>query len=250
MLEIITITKDDYDAICQTVSSTRELRLRDVEQTVVDGSRQEVSDRIAQFLADEVNVRHVRQEPCGIASAFNAGLGGCRSEWVWFLNGGDLVHPGLDAPLLVSILKSSRSDAIIFDMEMMQTAARTRHPPLWGVWPPLYWVPHPSTLVRRRLFEMHGEFDPDFRIAMDGEMWVRLFSKETLVDLISIPISVYDQNGVSNTHLAQVQREADMIVNRSFPLLFRIWLERGSYLFKAVRRRFFRRRVHSRSNPR
>lgn len=240
MLEIITITKDDYDAIYTTVSSTRELRLRNgVVQTVIDGSQQELSDSITKFVANEVNVKYFRQDPCGIASAFNVGLRGCSSEWVWFLNGGDRVHPEMDSCLLMSILKKSRSEVIIFDMEMMQSGNKTRHPPLWGLWPPLYWVPHPSTLIKRELFEKYGSFNPDFKIAMDGELWIRLFSKDTVVDMLSIPISLYDQHGVSSTDIAKVNTEADKIILNSFSLLLRIWLDRGFYLFKVLKRYFF-----------
>jgi hypothetical protein len=193
---------------------------------------------VQELVTAEDNIDYIWQKPSGIAAAFNLGVNSANSEWLWFLNGGDEVHPEADTGLLINLLGKARSDVIIFDIEMMQSGNKTSHPPLWALWPPLFWVPHPSTLLRRCLFDKYGRFNQEYDIAMDGELWIRFFSKEIVIDMLSMPLSLYGQNGVSNTDISKVDREANRIIVNNFRSLFEIWARGGLYLFKAIKKHF------------
>lgn len=236
-LNIITITKDDLDGVVATVKSTKVLRDKsDVRQIVVDSSADPVSGKLHEGLAGEQNVEYFWQKPCGIAAAFNKGVEALDSEWVWFLNGKDEVHPELDSKLLLQILNSSRADVVIFQIEYLDSKVPPRRrPPLWSLWPPMYpnWVPHPATFIRTRLFEQYGVFDTDFKIAMDADWWMRVFSKNVTVDMISIPVTLYDLNGVSATNYVQTDKEARRIIRKNFGMLVNKWLNRGVHLIRA-----------------
>lgn len=240
ILDIITVTKDDLEGIAATIASTRKLRnCPGVRQIIIDGSGAELQGKIKGLLAGEESLQYHWQQPGGIAQAFNHGVGSARGSWVWFLNGGDQAHPDLEGRFLLQVLEMSQALIIIGDIIYQPSGRRYRHPPLTALWPPLYWVPHPSTLMKRELFERYGLFDPDFKIAMDGELWVRFFSKEMVIDLLSIPLCLYDENGVSNTDISAVNREADRIIVKNFSMLFKIWLRSGNYLYQALKRRLF-----------
>jgi hypothetical protein len=238
ILDIITITKDDPDGVASSISSTERLRsFSGVRQIVIDSSSQPVADEIKNRLSKEINVDYVWQEPCGIAKAFNLGISQSKSEWIWFLNGRDEVHPKLNADLLLQILNASQSELIIFEMEWMQSGLRQIHPPIWALWPPIYgnWVPHPATLIKTRLFEQYGVFNPDYKIAMDGDLWFRLFSKDITVDMLSIPVVLYDQTGLSSTESVETGKEAKKLILDNLGMLIKMWLLRGLHLYKALR---------------
>ncbi|WP_026840429.1 glycosyltransferase [Citrifermentans bremense] len=236
-LTIITVTKDDLCGVAATLESAKRLRaLPGVSHLIVDGSSASVRDAVQAKAARE-SVEYLWCEPEGIGSAFNRGIDNSDSDWIWFLNGRDEVHPDLDAELFLRILEGTRAEAVIFELSLMQSGERHAHPPLSGVWPPLYWVPHPATLLRRSLFQRYGRFDQGYRIAMDGELWVRFFSKDLPVDLVSIPICLFDQNGISATDRVTVEREADRIILANFRLLLKLWLLKGRFLCTALRRR-------------
>lgn len=238
-LDIITVTKDDLEGVAATILSTRKLRsCPGVRQIIVDGSGEPAQKKVQELLIGEENIDCISQEPSGIVNAFNLGIRSSNAEWVWFLNGRDKTHPDLDAHFLLQILNASQAEIILCEIELMQSGLRLKHPPLWDLWPPLYWVPHPATLIKRNLFDKYGFFSQEFKIAMDGELWIRFFTKDIVIDMLSIPISLYDQNGVSSTDVVKVEREADKIIINNFALLFKIWLQQGFYLFKAMKRHF------------
>jgi glycosyltransferase involved in cell wall biosynthesis len=185
---------------------------------------------------DEPYVDYVWQEPEGIARAFNLGLDHVSDGFVWFLNGRDEVHPNLNIQLFMQLLGSSKGDILVFELEFMATGDRYKRPQLWSLWPPIFWMPHPATLVQRKLFDRYGCFKTDFSIAIDGELWMRFLSNEIGVDLISIPISCFDQSGVSSTNTEQMYRDIDKVIQCNFRILFRIWLRQGLYLYQSLQR--------------
>lgn len=237
ILDIITITKDDPDGLASSISSTKKLRsLPGIRQIVIDSSSQPVADEIKTRLCKEKNVDYVWQEPSGIAKAFNLGISQSKSEWIWFLNGRDEVHPKLNADLLLQILNVSQAELIIFEMEWMQSSLRQIHPPIWALWPPIYgnWVPHPATLIKAGLFEQYGVFNPDYKIAMDGDLWFRLFSKNITVDMLSVPIVLYDETGISSTAAVETGKEAKKLILDNLGMLIKMWLSRGLHLYRAL----------------
>lgn len=239
ILDIITVTKDDPDGVAATIHSTRKLRAcPGVRQIVIDGSETSAQKKTQELLISEENIDYRLQEPVGIANAFNLGISSSNAEWVWFLNGRDEIHPDLDEHFLLQLLLASKAEVLICEIEYMQSRLRCKHPSLGALWPPLYWVPHPATLIRRELFNRYGLFNPKFKIAMDGDLWVRFFSKNMIIDMLSMPIALFDQNGISGVDIVKVEQEANSIIVNNLNSLFKVWLRQGLYLFKAVKRRF------------
>lgn len=237
-LDIITITKDDLEGVASTIRSTKKLRdFPGVRQIVIDSSNEHISAEIKNLLAIEKNILYFWQEPCGIARAFNLGIEKSNSQWIWFLNGRDEVHPKLNSDFLLQILENSKAKIIIFEMEWMQSGLRHKHPPIWALWPPIYgnWVPHPATIIRTTMFEQYGVFNPDYKIAMDGDLWFRLFSKNIIIDMLSIPITLYDRSGISSTNGLETGKEAKKLILANLGMLVKMWLSRGVHLFKALK---------------
>lgn len=229
VLNIITITKDDFDGVCSTISSTRDLReCFNVQQIVIDSSSEPTATKIKEFISQEKNIRYLWYPTLGISPAFNKGLDSVDADWVWFLNGRDEVCTDLKPAMFLDILSSSFADVLIFELIYMQSRARYVHPPIWKLWPPVqFWVPHPATIIRTDMFKKYGRFSEKYRIAMDGELWFRFFSKGALVDMLSIPVSCYDEGGMSRTQAGQTAREGKQIIAENFFILVRLWLLNG-----------------------
>jgi glycosyltransferase involved in cell wall biosynthesis len=229
MLSIVTVTKDDLDGIVHTVESTRALReQREVEQIIVDGSNQENAERIRKIASEEKGVRYSWQTPSGISSAFNCGLRLSTKEWIWFLNGGDEAHPSLNIPFLLYLLTHSDAQAIIFKVEITPPGIIPRHPPLWKLWPPtsFTFLPQPSTLFRRSVLAELNGFKEEYRIGMDGELWIRLFGsdKSSAPDLVSIPLARFSRGGISEDWL-NLSKEVSQILWRHRALLFKRFVQ-------------------------
>jgi len=167
----------------------------------------------------------------GIADAFNYGLANARGEWVWFLNGGDEVDPGLDPAVLMNLLGLSKADALIGGITYMGEDAPRLHPPEEQRWPAfLPWVPHPATLVRRELFSRHGGYDERYQIVMDYEWSLRVLSRaDVRVEVISTPLAIFEPGGISQREecRARLASERDDVVRRYQRLGWSVWPRGG-----------------------
>ena len=237
IIDIITVTKDDLEGVTATIKSTRRLRARhQIRQIIIDSSKKGTSEKIRRLISSEQNIEYIWQEPSGIAAAFNLGLRLSKAQWVWFLNGMDEVHHSVDPDKLLYIVRESRANAIIFEIELMQSSIRVSHPPIWNLWPPLCpnWIPHAATLLRRKLFDQYGLFNEEYQIAMDGELWLRFFSNRVTVDMISIPIALFDEGGIANTQIRENLKEVRKIIRSHFWALLKHHLRTAKLAYQVV----------------
>jgi glycosyltransferase involved in cell wall biosynthesis len=237
LLNIITVTKDDLEGLKKTIASTSSLRQNpEVLQIVVDSSGSEVQECIKEYIKDEKSLRYLWQPPSGVSSAFNMGLKNTDSKWVWFLNGGDEMDYNLNVDNLIYLLSNIVSDAIIFQVKEAQSGITAKHPPMWALWPPvLSWIPHPSTITSRDLYEKYGYFNESYKIAMDYEFWLGCFSKEVIVDLVSIPISKFDQSGISYKLNHVTKAEVRRIIRKYFWTIVKKWFLNGFIILKSMK---------------
>jgi len=239
-LSLITITKDDPGGLARTLASTAPWRgLPWVEQLVVDASAVPAQ-------VDDSRIHVIRQLSTGISGAFNTGMRAATGEWIWFLNGGDCADERLTTEFLRQLLRQSRADVVIGGLTYEGRAEPHPHLPTGMQWPPLHsWIPHPSTLVRRRLFEQFGPFDGRYSIAMDYEWWLRTLSTQVVVDVLSAPFAVFAPGGVSQRPELQrkiAQERADGI-RRHQVSLWRAWFSSGYRLVRVWLAAWFARRL-------
>jgi glycosyltransferase involved in cell wall biosynthesis len=243
LLNIITITKEDFEGLKKTIASTLSLRQNpDVLQIIVDSSGVEVQECIKEYVKNEMNIKYLWQPSSGVSSAFNMGLKSADARWVWFLNGGDEVNNDLNVGNLIYLLSNIESDAIIFQLMAIKHEITIKHPPMWALWPPLLsWIPHPSTITRRELYEKYGCFDESYKIAMDYEFWLRCFSKDVIVDMVSISISKFDQSGMSYELNHITKAEVRRVIKKYFWLIVKKWWGHAIIFLKSIKAssRFF-----------
>lgn len=96
-------------------------------------------------------------------------------------------------------------------------------------------VPHVSTFVRRDVFEQCGGFDPQFRLAMDYEFWLRIASRYGAVQIDHV-LGVFRRHAGSAT-----SANALASFNEDFKARFKhspwwLWPEfAGRYLVRRLR---------------
>jgi len=237
MLNIITITKNDIKGLLKTVKSTRDIRgYEGVEQFIIDSSNNNISNGIKKVIKNEKNITYHWQKPSGRSAAFNYGLSYANKRWIWFLNGGDEANPELNNNHFLYLLSKNNADAIIFQLKYIGSTEVPKHPQMWALWPPvLSWIPHPSTIVRKDLYDKYGSYDENLKIAMDYEFWLRCFSKNAVVDLLSIPIACFDQTGISNVQKKQIKKEVRKIINKYLWQIIKRWFYNGYIIIKSFK---------------
>jgi GT2 family glycosyltransferase len=241
-LTIITITKDDPAGLAMTLASAESFRLSGAEHIVVDGGMGAAESTPTRG----ENVRSMRRPARGISDAFNTGVGSAQGDWVWFLNGGDRIDPQLKPEFLSALLQSSHADVVIGATTYEGETAPRPHPPANLRWPGLRsWIPHPSTLMRRRLFEEFGGFDERYSIAMDFEWFLRVISTGVPVDVLAVPFAIFAAGGVSQRleFRSTIRREQSDALRRHQPRLWRSWTFTSCRLIRVCTAALFSRRV-------
>jgi len=235
LLDIITITKDDFEGVVQTIKSTKSLRcIHNVKQIIIDSSCAATQNKLTNFIKKEENVEYFQQKPVGISAAFNLGLSKSTSKWIWFLNGRDEVKQKIEFETIIHLIERTSAESIIFQIEHMDTKIVGQHPPVWSMWPPVsLWIPHPAILIKRSLFEKYGIFDANYKIAMDTDLWFRFFANNVKVDVISIPLTLYDEKGISSTRSRESAREVSKIFRKNIFKMIKLLLKQILIVIKA-----------------
>ena len=118
---------------------------------------------------------------------------------------------------------------------MSETNKIKRHPYIWDLWPPIpNWIPHQAVVLRKKLLSKYGPFNENYSIAMDGDFWLKVLGNNVSVDVVSIPIAVFDVNGISSKNMRLVSYESMLILIRNSLNLFSKYIFSLSKPFRAL----------------
>ena len=174
---IVTCTWNSEPYLADSIASVLRQDHSAIEFIFVDGgSTDGTLERIARVPVPYVLLRNVRG---GVSHAMNAGLEAATGEIVAHLHADD--YYAHDRVLSrVACLFSKESTQWLFG-RCLQRKGDTVAPENHAI--PRYsfqrllkgnFIPHPSTFVRRTMFQRAGHFDETLRYAMDYDMWLRL----------------------------------------------------------------------------
>ena len=174
LISVIIPTRDSGSFLAETLKSVADQSIANYEVIIVDAGS---SDDTLAVAGRYSKVRIIVQQSSGLSSAWNEGIAAARSELVAFLDSDDLWAPR-KLELQAAYLAEHP------DIELVATRMRFFLSPGEGL-PPAYRDPglldteHSSffpgnVLVRRRLFDALGGFDPELAIAGDMDWFARI----------------------------------------------------------------------------
>jgi len=183
---VVTVCLNAAGTIAAAVQSVADQDWPAVEHVVVDGGSTDgtlqVIERFRPRLA-QVLVGPDR----GIYDAMNKGLAVATGDVICFLNADDAYVDAGVLRLVAGRMAQQRLDAVFGDVAFFHARAPQRVVRRYrsGRFSPRAlaygWMPaHPALFVRRAVFERHGPFRADYRIAGDFEFIARAFGAGTL----------------------------------------------------------------------
>lgn len=180
-VSIITVSYNSAATIEQTVRSVLDQDYGNIEYLVVDGGSKDGTQDIVSRYRD--HIAHFVSEPDqGIYDAMNKGIRASTGEIVGILNSDDFYSSPRSLSRLVERMLEAGSDTVFADMVMVDPSNTGRIVRYYrsGHFRPAKlrygWMPaHPTMLVRKALYDRHGVFRTDYRIAADFEMVTRLY---------------------------------------------------------------------------
>ena len=205
MISVVTLSFNNYPELVQTLESIKDAP--EIESIVINGG---TCPQTKAHLAG-LTGSHLSEKDQGIADAFNKGISLAKGEGVAFLNSGDILVEKDYYQKALEILKKDPSvDFVYADLWMHSEsgdnkfyAARSAPYELGQGMP----FPHPSLIVRKKVFSQIGGFNTEYSVAMDFEWVLRLIKADYRGYYLNASPIRMDSSGVSVTQEAKALEE-------------------------------------------
>lgn len=172
-VSVVLIVRNGAEYLGAAIASVLRSRHPPLEILVIDGGSTDDTCRIA---AREPRVRVIAQQSRGVPGAYNEGIAAARGELIAFISHDDLWEPG---KLDVQAALMRRHPELDLTVTLVQhfLAAGARVPP--GFRPELLEHAVPglimeALMVRPRVFDKVGRFDPAFTAGEDTDWFARV----------------------------------------------------------------------------
>ncbi len=182
LVSVVMAARNYARFICEAIGSVRAQTLLNWELVIIDdGSSDDTPAAVRPYLSDP-RVRYFRSDRLGQPRAKNLGIGFARAPLVAFLDADDAWEPtkleqqlALFANPKVGVVFCARA---IMDEEGAAVAAKpTSGLKRGAVLPQMFtqnFVCFSSCVVRREVFSRVGAFDPQWDLAIDYDLWLRV----------------------------------------------------------------------------
>jgi glycosyltransferase involved in cell wall biosynthesis len=222
LVSVITVVFNGAAHLARTIRAVAEQSYPNIEHIVVDGASTDGSVDIIR--ANDGTIAYWISEPDnGIYDAMNKGIGlvSDPESYIIFANSDDRLHSptaiadaiaagnGEDLIYGKMMLGDGKISAVVGHSVSSDDLARQT-------------ICHPSTFVRRSVFDRVGKFDTSYRVAADYDHIVRCFQKPVTTRFVDVIVSDMSMGGMSEANFMESCRERKAVVRRHFRGLPRI----------------------------
>jgi len=176
-VSIVTVVRNAAATIEQTLLSAGGQTHRDIEHILIDGASTDGTLGIVRRYQDRIAVL-ISEKDRGIYDAMNKGIGLASGEIVGTLNADDVYSSPTVVATVARAFDDPAVDCTFGDLVYVRRGRVLRYYRSDHFTPSLFahgWMPaHPTFFVRRRFFDLYGNYKTDYRIAADFELLLRL----------------------------------------------------------------------------
>lgn len=240
-LSIITVNLNNSSGLQKTIESVISQTSHDFEYIIIDGGSIDGSVDIIQSYTDipegvycnynkdstltRINYPisyWISESDRGIYHAMNKGIHVSKGEYCQFLNSGDCLA---SKDIIERIFASNYDCNIVYGNMLKQfpQGKAFRDSGLKGNFTMLSFyrgtLNHSSAFIKRSLFEKYGYYDENLHIVSDWKWYlfaVGLNNEKVLY--LDLDIVEFNMCGISNTQLAQVQKERRKVLEEYIPV--------------------------------
>jgi glycosyltransferase involved in cell wall biosynthesis len=217
---IITINYNNCFGLRRTVESVIEQDFKSFEYIIIDGAS---SDGSTEYIT--LNENHfsywVSESDQGIYHAMNKGIKAANGDYLLFLNSGDLL---INSTVLSNVHNSNLKADIVYgnllkgDFHSYTRDCGLASDNITGNYMIHSTLNHPSSFIKLSLFERYGLYNEKLKIVSDWEFFFKVVVlKSATVKYIDIDITLFDLNGISNSHIKIRNEERNQVLNEFLP---------------------------------
>lgn len=199
LVSIVTVTYNAEAFLEETIQSVIAQDYPSIEYVIVDGGSTDGTKAIVDKYRDHIDI-FVSEADNGIYDAINKGISLSSGRMIKIQNADDLLLPGAVSAAMEELGRYPPDEplVVIGYSRVIDTSGKTLgritgKPIIIG----LATINHPGWFATRSVYEMHGLYSLDYRIASDYEYYLRL--KTAGVRMVWIPrdVACYRQDGAS-----------------------------------------------------
>lgn len=182
-ISIVTATYNSGKTLRDTMESVLAQTYPNIEHIIIDGNSKDNTMDIVRELEPRYNgrIKYISERDNGLYDAMNKGIGMASGDVVGILNSDDFFSSHYVIEAIASTLRNSELDAVFGDIHFvdddnLKKCVRYYSSSTFRPWMMrLGFQPaHPSFYCRKSVYDKHGAFDTNFKIAADFENLLRL----------------------------------------------------------------------------
>lgn len=227
-LSIITVAFNAENCIERTIRSILNQTENVYEYIVIDGGSTDKTYKIICaydeiFSKKGIRFFHKSESDRGISDAFNKGIRQSTGDLIGIINADDELMPDA-TKILGSVFDKNKMGVYYGNCLWVDPVRGTEHIsyPKHDLKKLLYnmILIHPSTFVRREVYEEHGIFDISYRYCMDKELLYRFYKAGVAFQYVDEVLTRFKAGGVSDKNTLKVFREGSrMAMDNGEPVI-------------------------------
>lgn len=222
-ISIITINYNNAAGLKETIQSVVAQTYQKIEYIVVDGASSDSSVEVIENFKESIAIAIVEADS-GIYNAMNKGVKVANGEYLLFLNSGDRF---VNQEIISTVVSEKLDTDIVYgDLLFFDNKKEWK----WNLPSELTFqtfftsaIAHPSTFIKRSLFESIGLYDEALKIVADWKfLMLAIVKYNCSYKHLNHIISAYSFDGVSSKpeNLEALNREREKVLLAEFPRLY------------------------------
>jgi glycosyltransferase involved in cell wall biosynthesis len=202
LVSIITVVYNGYEVIERTILSVINQSYTNIEYIIIDGGSKDGTIDIINKYKNKISY-WISEPDRGISDAFNKGIKVSSGELIGLLNSGDYYESRSVEIIVKDYLLRANSKLknyfIIHGNVRMVNNSKSKiyKPPAIRTFSYRMPIWHPTVFVSRNVYN-YFLFNPEFKIAMDYDLFSRVYSNQGYFCYVNELICNMDVNGISN----------------------------------------------------
>lgn len=200
---VITVCLNSEATIRQTIESVLQQTYKNIEYMIVDGgSTDKTLDIIREYVPlFDGKLQYISERDNGIYDAMNKGILRAAGDAIGIINSDDWYEK--DALEKVAAgFQDAEADVVYGEMWLLDQNGEREYHTSGSTFPP-----HPSTFIKREIYQKYGLFDLSYRIAADRELLLRFMAAGVRFRRIDAVLANFRRTGISNVSSLECARE-------------------------------------------
>ena len=213
-ISIITATYNNKKTIADTLYAVSSQTYKNIEHIIIDGKS---TDNTLKIIEEQKNdkIKIISEKDNGIYDALNKGIKHATGEVIGFLHSDDIYADNNAIKYVVEKFNTEKTDSLYADLQYVSKndinkvirnwkSGKYHIKKLKQGWMP----PHPTFFVKNEIYEKHGIFNTNYKIAADYDLMLRFLGKHKITTTY-LPLTLIKMRvgGESNKSLKNIIRK-------------------------------------------